>query len=794
MDLNNSPLSSATMATHNHAVTCPSSTDRNIALLGSLFQHQSATKEGKENETDSGYSSTEVSRQTPKSSTSDTTTATTATDMTSKQSSHLIHEAGHVLRVSKSKTVLAFNCKMEHEYLERFYAIQRSVETLLLQSIKRKSWRKRSMPPQPMAIRPMLVGSTAVDARPHIVVLCAPEMRKKIQHFLDTDELIQGFYKPTDPLLPKFNVLACGCAPRLRIGSGVRSPQIAAIEDNDLDSGDYNFHSITPKIMEYDGSRYQGATVVSAIHFSATAHDSQEDLDFGPKASPLLYPPYYRKDEDDCGTYCGRAIRFKVNERRKNATLGGLILLKYPNRTTKLKGLTAGHAAMGLIEEVSQGEESDGSSINSEDSSRYEASDSGQLPGDTEHHRLGPWSSAKTYDCKDVILPSPFDIGVEQTDDDSQEFFDWALLDSALLDLDDYRVNKLPFGGPFDWSIIEKYREEPAADELSEEEVILLCPSSGSANGRVLPQPASILISPGDVFVDAYLVTLDDGARFSDGDSGTWIVSKNTRELLGHIVATDQHDGSGYIMRACDVFRDIARRTGAIHAGLPSEADVYAWYIQSPVRTELLAKETQGGSGSSAPHGDDATAAEDGAELSASREVSGQASGSSRQIVAPSSPSHQSRSLQRLESQDERKVDAPEIIGDMFYCPYPTCRNFRDPPAYRQEAFLDHLRYFHHELIGYSDRPSHRKSRYDQNAMWRCPNCLGRFAHGDGHECEWEGSSRQARSEVDRERDGSRKRHRDDDDENDEDSHQDIQNKRVGKSRIGHGERVRSFR
>jgi hypothetical protein len=61
-----------------------------------------------------------------------------------------------------------------------------------------------------------------------------------------------------------------------------------------------------------------------------------------------------------------------------------------------------------------------------------------------------------------------------------------------------------------------------------------------------------------------------------EGDSGSQIVDKETRELYGNVVAGDTSTGLLYVMAAYHVFEDMKTRMGNVHpcmAGRPSCRD-----------------------------------------------------------------------------------------------------------------------------------------------------------------------------------------------------------------------------
>lgn len=163
-----------------------------LPLRSDPTQHGTANSMNEEGLADSGYGS------------HDNTQATT-------------EETGIEIRISKSKTIFYFPVKLGDAHFERFHNIKPSIERLLVQYVTRKSLLRGPTRYKPMVIRPMLLGKTLLDAGPHIVVFCTPEMRKRLQHFLDKDELIKACCKDDSQQgLSAFGVTVCGCAPQLR--------------------------------------------------------------------------------------------------------------------------------------------------------------------------------------------------------------------------------------------------------------------------------------------------------------------------------------------------------------------------------------------------------------------------------------------------------------------------------------------------------------------------------------------------------------------------------------------------
>lgn len=503
-----------------------------LPLVGSCLQSGTPTKMEEETQSDSGYGSNDSSQ------------LATPDRLGNGDGYTVPPENGLALPVSKSKTFTVFQCRIDDVYTARFYHIQPEVSSLLLKYTNRKSLLRSSIRHKPMAMRSMLVGSTALDAKPHIVVFCAPDMRKRIQHFFDTDTLVKAFYKPADPSLPKFEVTVSGCAPQLRM----KDEAVCVVWE--LETLLSNWEDLLSAEIK------TGERVGMCLSSTKTK--------FG-------------------NTLCGTPIQFQANGKRRNATMGGIVRLLYDNGTSTLMGLTAGHGAAACLQDDKEHFEADDSETDSflgdiESECSYGDSEVQTVPELDETPcikdctedcaKSDSWMFSNSHSSGNAILPRLIPV----QDESNRPFFDWA-----LVPLDRVEMNELPVGGDyFGGGIISKYRKQDPVtlDGLSSERVILMSGSSGLGYGRLISQPSSILISPGNTFVNTWMITLDSGAALTDGDSGTWVISQETRELLGHVVATDPL-GAGYIIPASGIFRDIAEHTESVVV-LPSEADISA--------------------------------------------------------------------------------------------------------------------------------------------------------------------------------------------------------------------------
>ncbi|KAJ6782845.1 hypothetical protein PWT90_02844 [Aphanocladium album] len=479
-------------------------------------------------------------------------------ESTQTASSSNIEDAGKELPLSKSKSTRYFPGRLSEEQISRFYAIIPSVERLLAQHLARKTLLGGCRRHKPMVIRPMLLGAAMMDAKPHIVVFCASEMRKRVKKFLDTDELVRACCKPENcPDLPTFGVAVCGFAPDLR-------------------GGDVSVNVVWDTEVE----RPTAATL---------------------KDKGIAYSPLGPKTQFN-DTVCGTPIQFHANGMQSNATLGGIIQLIYEDGSWDLKGLTAAHSAVALLQNdwlnddslILDDDEEDGSSsthtgddyceTDCEDASMVDFSDLAHKEACV-GNQSDNWAFENPQSPQQVTLADSVLSAVQGHPSKDASFFDWVLIPLSVL-----KENKLPqkeFNGQ--GSYIQACRLfSSQTTRLSSEAVKIICGSGGVRYGRLVPEPSRILVSPGSVFVTAYMIELSGDSLLSDGDSGSWVISELHSDLLGQIVATDLF-GAAYFIAAQDILDDIARSSMAEMAVMPTIVDMRL----AQAHLEMASRETQ---------------------------------------------------------------------------------------------------------------------------------------------------------------------------------------------------------
>jgi len=267
-----------------------------------------------------------------------------------------------------------------------------------------------------------------------------------------------------------------------------------------------------------------------------------------------------RTMERNISTLCGVQIRLDAGDTRvAGATIGGIVKLTYGPGDFKLAGMTAGHPLESLL--------------------------------DTE---FGIDSKATLF-----THPRTFGTILHPTTDTDDEVtlpkHDWALIEINPL------VRKRPnlmriagnsgslsLGIPKHPGTLRRLRRQnshstsmttapPASfPDVNPIEVALLSDSShfsGAKLGLLSHMPGSIMLSPDDGFIDAYLLILDEGQEFQDGDSGSWVVNPTSLEVYGHVVATDIM-GDAYIVPLYASLEEMKEVLGVESVSLPDTADL----------------------------------------------------------------------------------------------------------------------------------------------------------------------------------------------------------------------------
>ncbi|KXX76814.1 hypothetical protein MMYC01_201913 [Madurella mycetomatis] len=261
-------------------------------------------------------------------------------------------------------------------------------------------------------------------------------------------------------------------------------------------------------------------------------------------------------------TFCGVRLCLQTPEGMSAmATLGGVVKLTYRTGDFKLVGMTAGHMLEDLLDP-----EADSEPI-------YPAG-----------NQVGEVTSPRTIG---TVLHPRLDGNLLSEDlDELIPTCDWALfeIDPAVkikpnllhqVDAATAHSRRLAHSGIMTsrTMITAPPASYPTIEPI---EVAVLSGSScfgGTMLGVLSHIPGGIMLSPGKGFVDAYLLCLDEGQELQDGDSGSWVVNPISKEVYGHVVATDM-TGDAYVIPLHRSFEEMRETLGVESVDLPRIADL----------------------------------------------------------------------------------------------------------------------------------------------------------------------------------------------------------------------------
>ncbi|KAK4168321.1 hypothetical protein QBC43DRAFT_201849 [Cladorrhinum sp. PSN259] len=401
---------------------------------------------------------------------------------------------------------------------------------------KRKKERRGGSSGPPMAIRLMLVGKRVDEAKPTIVVFVGGEGEKDLVKKLEglmmmkkggAADVMRGLVRPDDGVSTNFEVLVVGEGPRKRNApnGGQGGEDVVVVWDG-------------------GGLRTRRGLV----------------------------------------TYCGTRIRFEKlageqSVRSSGAgTLGGLVKLTGEDGEVRVVGITAGHVLEGLFDDDDDDDDDD--EEEEEEESEEEPQDAGVFLGE-EH--------GGSYRRILGQLVYPTEYGSDEEMVDFIPARDWALF---KLD-EEVKLKPNILGRPgVDWE--QRCNGRKDADEmtvappdtfpsLSSIEVVMLSQSDhlrGVKCGELSHLPGGFMLSPEKGFVEAYLLKLDEGEEIQDGDSGSWVINPVSKEVFGHVVATD-YTGDAYVIPLHAIFDDIKHDLGVGSVELPTTADLLNIALQA---------------------------------------------------------------------------------------------------------------------------------------------------------------------------------------------------------------------
>uniref|UniRef100_A0A8H7NKV0 Nitrogen regulatory protein areA GATA-like domain-containing protein n=1 Tax=Bionectria ochroleuca TaxID=29856 RepID=A0A8H7NKV0_BIOOC len=396
----------------------------------------------------------------------------------------------------------------------------------------------------PISIRLMVLGRCQDDAKPCIVVLCPEQQSKKVRKFFDKKS-VRALRLPEDGQ-PSFEVFVIGRAPELKQADG------------DIDV-------LIPIVGESEG---------------------------------------YTNE-----TYCGAPIVIRQTSGvDKRCTFGGVIKATWSNGEVKLYGLTVGHVLLSdLADDLTVSTESDQARCS--DDWEFELSDSDSEDESVDMAEEEPEDEAEPLCVMDELqlgladgsaswtaldlgkigsiskdFPQYQSTAIDIKYGEPQAYYDWALIDMINCKPNLIRPRKLPHGqedGAFKSGNHELVvATSPPSSHGERQSVVLVSGSEGLKRGSLSALPSRLLLGPGQEFVDALILNLDNDKQILDGDSGSWVINESTLEVYGYVVAADAF-GGGYIIPLVEAFSNITDTLRCQSVDLATTIDMASAKLES---------------------------------------------------------------------------------------------------------------------------------------------------------------------------------------------------------------------
>ncbi|KAK4454177.1 hypothetical protein QBC34DRAFT_433766 [Podospora aff. communis PSN243] len=392
---------------------------------------------------------------------------------------------------------------------------------LLYSSAFLKAMSRKDRPLDGIGMTPMYLGNTQVDAQLYVVVECEKQLAKRVKKFF-SQKKIREFLGP-----------------------------------------DFKVRIITT------GLPLLGVTALPAGLLPLAGSGPRIEI--------------YRDSSIQSNTLCGTSIQMRCDTLASPAfaTLGGLLEVFKEGKTT-IYGLTAGHSLRKVHaahDESTISTEGGDSEEDWDDDSDYDLAEDDdfvqildvpstpgmELPNDADDGQ-NAWNQQQSLlgtisDCTSLTPPTP------QAGNGNR---DWAL---ALIPADQCLPNRI--GARDVWMGVTEM-------DLSSPQQVSALTGRGPRRGKLTCNRSTVLIPPGDAFVETldFLPIAGDGLQ--EGDSGSWVILETTGEVLGYVVAGGIF-GKTCIMPIHETVRDIQSYLQADRVGLAMWAT-----IQSLRRKERL--------------------------------------------------------------------------------------------------------------------------------------------------------------------------------------------------------------
>lgn len=299
-------------------------------------------------------------------------------------------------------------------------------------------------------------------------------------------------------------------------------------------------------------------------------------------------------------TWCGTPITMTRHDAcTVSATLGGIVAVEDTAGRKLMYGLTASHPlsklkSTGLLSPDATDSESDFSDTESEAS--VEASDLSGLKLSESYEQPEDEVAVKSSSFIGAIVHHTLDDLVHGN-------FDWALVEFGS-------INPLPnmifINGGSSSSPEPTKRQGSASNEPgrlnghgwmqlwdgpstyrdSASKPVSVITRRGPQAATLTLNTSSVLIAPGQKFVESHDLSMRPMKSLEPGDSGSWVVDESTGEVFGYVISIDLFR-EAQVMPLELVLADIKDKLGAAYVFLPGPADITPQKDEPKERNDL---------------------------------------------------------------------------------------------------------------------------------------------------------------------------------------------------------------
>ncbi|KAM7210261.1 hypothetical protein V8F06_014355 [Rhypophila decipiens] len=263
----------------------------------------------------------------------------------------------------------------------------------------------------------------------------------------------------------------------------------------------------------------------------------------------------HKPDNTLCGT---GVVLAKLKEGDPTvATLGGIVLVKV-GISLRLYGVTAGHDIARAYSEQEDASDSD--------DGEKETRDKGDASNDMDHIRA---LDSAGWKAGGIVRPPLIGIVDGNVFPPEQVNDDWGLITLHLGEMPKGNYIQYMSAGSFLLSQ-PLFAKQVISIKKRQTTPVVVITSRGLQAGTLAANGSSMVSAIGVNFVSVFDFIPNPNSELIPGDSGSWVVKKETGEVYGHVVSVDSF-GEAYIMPIQGTLDEIKSHLHDDSVVLPSE-------------------------------------------------------------------------------------------------------------------------------------------------------------------------------------------------------------------------------